>query len=219
MWRNDLTNDRMIDLQVRARGVTDEAALAAMRRVDRALFVPAALAREAYDDCALPVSHGQTISQPYIVGLMTGLMRVTPEDKVLEVGTGTGYQTAILAELAREVWTLEVVPELAASARCRLEGLGYRNIRFEEGDGWRGLPEQAPFDAIMVTAAPDRVPDALLMQLAPEGRLVIPVGVDDQELYVYTRREGGGIDRRPAGGVRFVPMVHKSGGQGGAQAG
>jgi protein-L-isoaspartate(D-aspartate) O-methyltransferase len=207
-WGEELTNDTMVDRQIRARGVTDERVLAAMRRVDRALFVPASLRGEAYCDCALPVSHGQTISQPYIVGLMTGLLAPLESDKVLEVGTGTGYQTAILAELAREVWTLEVVPDLAASARRRLDEMGYANIRFADGDGWAGLPTEAPFDAIIVTAAPDRVPEALLSQLAPGGRLVIPVGIGEQELYVHTRRADGSIDQRAAGGVRFVPMIH-----------
>ncbi len=200
-------NERMIATQIEARGVRDGRVLAALRRVDRAWFVPPELLAAAYDDCPLAISHGQTISQPYIVGLMTALLDPQPDDRVLEVGTGTGYQTAILAELAGEVWSVEVIADLAVSARRRLSGLGYARVSVVDGNGWDGLAAHAPFDGIVVTAAPDRIPERLCEQLAPGGRLVLPVGVESQELWVVTRRPDGGLDRRSEGGVRFVPMV------------
>lgn len=198
---------RMVETQIAARGVRDERVLAAMRRVPRHLFVPEALRDEAYRDHPLPIGHGQTISQPYVVAVMTELADVGPGDRVLEIGTGSGYQCAILAELAARVFSIEIVPELAESAERRLRDLGYENVTVRCGDGWLGWPEEAPFDAIVVTAAPPEVPKALLDQLAEGGRLVIPVGTGLQELKVFTK-EDGRIRERTVFPVRFVPMVH-----------
>jgi protein-L-isoaspartate(D-aspartate) O-methyltransferase len=212
MWdesRYAASNEEMIEKQVAARGISDMFVLAAMRSVDRALFVPADLRDDAYVDAPLPVGHNQTISQPYIVGLMTQALCPAPTDRVLEVGCGTGYQTAILAHLVREVWSLEIVPELAEAARTRLAALGLRNVHVVVGDGWKGLPDKAPFDKIIVTAAPERVPDTLLDQLEVGGIMVIPVGVDVQELLQITHEEPGHYVYRKLGPVRFVPMVHR----------
>jgi protein-L-isoaspartate(D-aspartate) O-methyltransferase len=188
------------------------AVLAALRRVPRHRFVPEEKEARAYDDCALPIGHGQTISQPTIVALMTELARVRADSRVLEIGTGCGYQAAVLAEIAREVWTIEVVPELADAARARLAGLGYRNVQVRCGDGALGWVEQAPFDAIVVTAAPRRVPPALVEQLAPGARLVIPVGSSpfDQELRVVEKDSAGRLHERGGVGVAFVPLVSRS---------
>ncbi|PKO20075.1 protein-L-isoaspartate O-methyltransferase [candidate division BRC1 bacterium HGW-BRC1-1] len=212
MVERELTNDSMIEEQVRARGVTDAAVLGAMRRVDRAVFVPEELRDEAYDDCALPVSLGQTISQPYIVGFMTQLLGPCARGRVLDVGTGTGYQTAVLAQLAETVFTLELLPELAQTARARLENLGYDNIRYAVGDGWHGWPQEAPFDGILTAAAAECVPETLCNQLAIGGRLVVPVGVEDQELIVIERVGPSEFHERKEGGVRFVPLVHGASG-------
>ena len=208
MANGNPTNESMIDEQVRARGVTDAAVLAAMRRVDRAAFVPEDLRDEAYDDCALPVDLGQTISQPYIVGFLTQLLGPCARGRVLDVGTGTGYQTAVLAQLAEAVFTLELLPELAQSARARLENLGYDNIQYAVGDGWRGWPEHAPYDGILTAAAAERVPEALCEQLAVGGRLVLPLGVKEQVLMVIERVGPAEFRERKEGGVRFVPLVH-----------
>jgi len=203
------TNEEMIATQVAARGVNDMLVLDAMRRVDRALFVPPDLRAQAYVDGPLPVGFGQTISQPYIVGLMTQALQPASTDRVLEIGCGTGYQTAILAHLVKEVWSLEIVPELAEAARQRLRALGLRNVHVLVRDGWQGLPEEAPFDKIIVTAAPERVPDALLEQLEVGGIMVVPVGTDVQELLQITHMEPGHYVHRKLGPVRFVPMVHQ----------
>ncbi len=207
---NALTNDEMIDTQIVARGVREPAVIEAMRRVDRALFVPPELIAQAYADGPLPVGHGQTISQPYIVAVMTEALCPAPGDRVLEIGCGTGYQTAILAQIVDEVWSLEVVPELAQSAARRLAALGLTNVHVLVRDGWKGLPEKAPFDKIIVTAAPERVPQALLDQLRVGGIMVVPVGVEDQMLYQITHVEPGRFVHRNLGPVRFVPMVHQS---------
>jgi protein-L-isoaspartate(D-aspartate) O-methyltransferase len=199
--------DRMVREQIQARGIRDPRVLAAMRTVPRHEFMPESVRDRAYFDGALPIGLGQTISQPYIVALMTELGAIGPDAKVLEVGTGSGYQAAVLAELAGEVYTVEIVPELAARAAETLERLGYTNLHTRTGDGWRGWPEAAPFDAILVTAAPDRVPPALLEQLAPGGRLVIPVGdrgVQDLEVH---RRTAEGIEVETVAPVLFVPMT------------
>ncbi len=197
---------RMVATQLRARGIEDERVLAAMARVPRHLFVPPDGAAFAYADEPLPIGRGQTISQPYIVAYMTDSLRLGAGDKVLEIGTGSGYQTAVLAEVAGEVWTVELVEELSVRARIRLEALGYDNIRFRVGDGSAGWPEAAPFDGIIVTAAPRSVPQALEGQLAPGGRMIIPVGQGSQEL-VLVRREGNSFRRKSLIGVRFVPLV------------
>lgn len=185
----------------------------AMSRVPRHLFVPARLRGHAYDNTPLPIGHGQTISQPTIVALMTELLTVAPGDTVLEVGTGSGYQAAVLAETGAVVHSIEIVPELAVSAGNILEELGYDRVMVYCGDGYAGLPEAAPFDAIMVTAAPPELPAALLRQLKPGGRLVAPVGPMNQTqwLTLWCRLEDGRIEKKMIIPVRFVPMVEGEG--------
>jgi len=198
--------ERMVAQQIAARGITDARTLAAMGKVPRHLFVPPSLAGEAYADSPLPIGHGQTISQPYIVGFMTQALGLEGGSKVLEVGTGSGYQAAVLAEIAAKVYTIEIVEPLAREARERLARLGYRNVEVRAGDGYLGWPEAAPFDGILVTAAAPRVPEPLKEQLADGGRLVIPVGDEYQEILVVTRR-GKEFDERRVLPVRFVPMT------------
>jgi protein-L-isoaspartate(D-aspartate) O-methyltransferase len=198
--------ENMVDTQIRARGVKGEKVLAAMGKVPRHLFVPEALRAFSYGDEPLPIGEGQTISQPYIVAYMTAALELTGEERVLEVGTGSGYQTAILAEVVRQVFTVELIGALSEKARALLQGLGYSNIRFRVGDGSRGWEENAPFDAVMVTAGAPAVPKRLEDQLAPGGRMIIPVGAGFQELYLITRgrRE---FRRKKLLPVRFVPLV------------
>jgi protein-L-isoaspartate(D-aspartate) O-methyltransferase len=195
----------MVADQIAARGVADREVLLAMRTVPRHVFVPEADRSRAHDDGPLPIGHGQTISQPYIVALMTELARPTPTSRVLEVGTGCGYQTAVLAACAGSVFTVEVEPELAATAERTLSALRIGNVHYRVGDGALGWPEHAPFDAIVVTAAPAEIPPALLDQLAVGGRLVIPLGTASQNLWVLTR-EPDGIRRESVIPVRFVPL-------------
>jgi protein-L-isoaspartate(D-aspartate) O-methyltransferase len=201
----------MVDQQLRSRGITDPRVLDAMTRVPRHLFVPEAQRAGAYGDYPLPIGYDQTISQPYIVGFMTEALDVQREHRVLEIGTGSGYQAAILGELAREVYTIEIVAPLAERARQTLAELGYRNITVRTGNGYAGWPERAPFDRIMVTAAPDEVPPALVEQLKPDGLMAIPVGRIDQELRIL-RRTGDGLQTLKTLPVRFVPMTGKPGG-------
>jgi len=196
----------MTETQILARGVRDPLVLKAMAKVPRHLFVPAHLRGQAYADEPLPIGGGQTISQPYIVAYMTERLGLKGGEKVLEVGTGSGYQTAVLAEIAGEVWTIEIVVPLAEGARTVLEGLGYANIHYRVGDGSGGWPEAAPFDGIIVTAAAARLPAALEDQLAVGGRMIVPVGTDLQEL-VLVRRDARGFERERLLGVRFVPLV------------
>jgi protein-L-isoaspartate(D-aspartate) O-methyltransferase len=198
--------EEMVVTQLVPRGITDRRVLEAMRTVPRHLFVPEAQRAQAYEDRALPVGEDQTISQPYIVALMTQLARVEPSARVLEVGTGSGYQAAILAQIGARVHTVEIIPALAHRARQTLDALGYRTIEYGVGDGYRGWPEAAPFSAVLVTAAPDHVPQPLVDQLAIGGRLVIPVGADAQKLMVITRT-GEGTRREEIIPVRFVPMT------------
>jgi protein-L-isoaspartate(D-aspartate) O-methyltransferase len=197
--------ERMVETQIVSRGILDPLVLAAMRTVPRHRFVPASELGRAYEDGPLAIGRGQTISQPYIVAAMTELARPSPTARALEIGTGCGYQTAVLAECFREVWSIELEPELSARAAAALSELGYRNIHVRCGDGALGWPEEAPFDAIVVTAAPERIPPALPAQLAEGGRLVIPLGAMSQELWVVTR-VGGGFERRAVMSVRFVPL-------------
>jgi protein-L-isoaspartate(D-aspartate) O-methyltransferase len=197
--------EAMVAQQIEARGVRDPAVLAAMRRVPRHRFVPPASRRYSYDDHPLPIGLGQTISQPYVVAFMTEALDLSGDEKVLEVGTGSGYQAAVLAELARAVFTIEILPELAERARDTLDELGY-DVRVRAGDGYLGWPEEAPFDAILVAAAPDHVPPALVEQLAPGGRMILPVGDQSQEL-VLVRRTARGVERESVLPVRFVPMT------------
>lgn len=201
---------RMVQRQLRDRDIRDSAVLAAMRRVPRHEFVPRDFQRLAYGDHPLPIGFGQTISQPYIVAYMTEAADIARGEKVLEIGTGSGYQAAILAEVAREVYTIEIVPELAARADSALRRLGYRNVHIRAGDGYAGWREHAPYDAIVVTAAPDHVPPALVEQLAVNGRMVIPVGAEDQEMLVITKTVRGVVERRTIP-VRFVPLVRPPG--------
>jgi protein-L-isoaspartate(D-aspartate) O-methyltransferase len=199
---------RMVDFQIAARGVMDELVLAAMREVPRHRFVPEDLRDRAYDDCPLPIGEGQTISQPYIVARMTELLGLQGDEKVLDVGTGSGYQAAILAEIAKEVHCLERVRSLLREAAIALAGLGYENIHLHEGDGWVGLPDEAPFDGILVAAAADSVPPALKKQLSPDGgRLVIPIGRDYWQNLVLIERHGNKFKSSNKGEVRFVPLI------------
>lgn len=200
---------RMVETQIVSRGVRDPATLEAMRRVPRHLFVPESQRAYAHTDGPLTIGSGQTISQPYIVALMTELARPTRTSRVLEIGTGSGYQAAVLAECAGEVYTIEIVPELGERAASLLRDLGYANVTTRVGDGYDGWPEAAPFDAIVVTAAPDEIPKPLLDQLKPDGRLVAPVGTAAQELVVITR-DGAGFRRESIIPVRFVPMTGKA---------
>ena len=200
----------MVERQIELRDVTHPATLAAMRKVPRHLFVPAGLRAQAYDDGPLPIGHGQTISQPYIVACMTEQIAPTRDMRVLEIGTGSGYQAAVLAEICAQVFTIELLPELADQAAAVLHRLGYKNIQTRTGDGWKGWPEAAPFDAIIVTAAADTIPPPLLDQLKDGGRMIIPVGPESgaQNLVLVTKH-GGRIETRPLIPVRFVPFVRE----------
>jgi len=198
--------ERMVSGQIEARGVRDARVLAAMRRVPRHEFVPLAQRAHAYEDHPLPIGHGQTISQPYIVAVMSEALELDGSEKVLEIGTGSGYQAAVLAELAAEVYTIEIVEPLASRAASDLKRLGFEKLHVRAGDGYRGWPEAAPFDAIIVTAAPDHIPQPLVDQLAVGGRLVIPVGRMFQELVLITRDKQG-VHHKDLLAVRFVPML------------
>jgi protein-L-isoaspartate(D-aspartate) O-methyltransferase len=197
---------RMVDEQIRARGVRDARVLDAMAQVPREQFVPEHLRHEAYDDHPVPIGLGQTISQPYIVGYMTEALRLEPSHHVLEIGTGCGYQTAILAEIAREVYSIEVVPELAARAQQTLQALGYTNVHVRAGDGYAGWPEHAPYDRIIGAAAADAVPPTLVDQLEDGGILVMPIGTFAQELRVL-QKHGTAMNLLATLPVRFVPMI------------
>lgn len=198
---------KLIDL-LRSQGVNSSAVLDAMLKVPRHKFVPESQRHLAYQNRPLSIGHDQTISQPFIVGYMSEAAAIAPGEKVLEIGTGSGYQAAVLAELAKEVYTIEIIPELAEGARTVLRELGYKNVQVKTGNGYEGWTEHAPFDAIVVTAAPDHVPQALVKQLAVRGTMVIPVGTTFQEMVIITKDETGVVERRTIP-VRFVPMVGK----------
>ena len=198
---------RMVEEQIRARGITDPAVLAALAAVPRHLFVPEGERRDAYADRPLPIGDRQTISQPYMVALMTSLLDVRPGQRVLEVGTGSGYQAAVLSRLAGDVYTIEILAPLGKRAQATLADLGYRNVHVRIGDGYMGWPDAAPFDAIIVTAAPPAIPDPLLAQLKTGGKMVIPVGHTLQDLLVLTKRADGGFDKAQVMPVLFVPMT------------
>jgi protein-L-isoaspartate(D-aspartate) O-methyltransferase len=199
--------ERMVQEQIAMRGVTDARVGAAMRKVPRDAFVPGPLRELSYTDRPLPIGHDQTISQPYIVGLMTEALQLKPTDRVLEIGTGSGYQAAILAELAAKVYTIEIVEPLGKSAAATLQRLGYKNVEVKIGDGYRGWPEHAPYDAVIVTCAPEKVPQPLIEQTKEGGRIIIPVGpYSDQKLYLL-KKTGGRLEQQAILPVRFVPMT------------
>ena len=198
---------KMVEEQLKPRGIKDERLLTAMGKVPREEFVSQELRAKSYSDSALPIGHDQTISQPFIVALMTEQLRVQPTDRILEVGTGSGYQTAILAELAKDVYTIEIVDQLGKDASARLARLGYNNAHVKVGDGYQGWSEVAPFDKIIVTCAPDKVPQPLTQQLKENGRMIIPVGTGmDQQLYLLEKKDGQ-LAQTAILPVRFVPMI------------
>ena len=200
--------ERMVETQIRARDVTNAAVLQAMRRVPRHLFVPDDVRPFAYEDRPLPIGSGQTISQPYIVAYMTEALQLDPAHTVLEIGTGSGYQAAVLADIVRQVYSVEIVPDLAETARRSIAGAGYTNVEVRSGNGYMGWPDHAPFDRIIVTAAPPEIPQALVDQLAVGGVMVVPVGTAYQEIVVINRTPTGVVEKRTIE-VRFVPMVSK----------
>lgn len=206
-WEADRTRMVREQLEAPGRGIRDAAVLRAMRKVPRHCFVPKEVRAGSYDDGPLPIGYGQTISQPFVVAFMTEQLRLKATDRVLEIGTGSGYQAAILAELAGEVYTIEIVAPLAARAQATLAKLGYRNIRVRAGDGYLGWPEAAPFDAIIVTCAPEKVPSTLVDQLREGGAMIIPVGPAGEQELVLLRKRGGRIRRQAVLPVQFVPMT------------
>jgi len=206
-----LARRRMVQEQLIPRGITDRRVLEALVKVPRHLFVPEALWHQAYSDRPLPIGYGQTISQPYIVALMTEALELQGDERVLEVGTGSGYQAAILAELAKQVYSVERMPELARRARRILDRLGYGNVLIRVGDGSKGWPERAPFDAIIVTAGAPKVPKALLQQLKVGGRMVIPVGDEHSQELLKIVRLKDGFQQEELGGCRFVKLIGEEG--------
>ena len=208
--RYRLMREKMVKSQIEGRGVVDQRVLAVLRKVPRHRFVPSHLRERAYDDSALPIGEGQTISQPYIVGIMTELLGLEGDERVLEIGTGSGYQAAVLAELVKHVYTIEILEPLATQAERRLKEMGYTNVTVRCADGYQGWPEVAPFDAIIVTAAPEKVPQPLVDQLRVGGRMAIPVGRFDQDLMLLVK-EADGVREEQVIPVRFVPMTGKAG--------
>lgn len=204
----DARIDEMVNMQIIGRGINDPKLIHAMKKVKRELFVPDKMKKYAYDDMALPIGYSQTISQPFIVALMTEAAKVNKDSRVLEIGTGSGYQAAILGELCKEVDTIEIVKPLALKSKSTLQELGYSNVLVKCEDGYKGWPEKVPFDAIIVTAAPDKIPYELIMQLKEGGRMIIPVGIFDQELLRITRTKNG-MQEEKLLPVTFVPMVEK----------
>jgi len=199
--------ERMVKEQIAMRGVTDERVLRAMRKVPREQFVPEQIRGQSYSDGPLPIGYDQTISQPFVVAFMTEKLRLRPTDRVLEIGTGSGYQAAILAELAAKVYTIEIVEPLGKKAAETLQQLGYKNVQVKIGDGYQGWPEYAPFDAVIVTCAPNHVPQPLVEQIKEGGRIIIPVGpTGDQTLYLLEKKNGR-LEQRNALPVSFVPMT------------
>jgi len=204
----------MVERQIEARGIRDPRVLAALREVPRHLFIPPPYDRAAYDDNPLPIGNGQTISQPYIVALMTELLELSSDDQVLEIGAGSGYQAAVLAQIARHVVTIERISPVAALARKNLAGLNITNVEIIEGDGTLGCPGKAPFDAIMITAATPEIPQPLTDQLSNGGRLVAPVGGREIQELTRVKRTGDSLVRSYFGGVRFVPLIGRHGWKG-----
>lgn len=200
----------MVKYQIERRGIKNPVVLKVMRNTPRHLFVPPALSTMAYDDYPLPIGEEQTISQPYIVALMTDLLKLNGDEKILEIGTGSGYQAAILSQLVDTVYTIEIVESLANNAKIRLNNLNYKNVIVKQGDGYKGWPSAAPFDAIIVTAAPKKVPQTLIDQLKVGGHIVIPVGDKWQELQLITKITKNKIKKKTVIPVRFVPMIHST---------
>jgi protein-L-isoaspartate(D-aspartate) O-methyltransferase len=196
----------MLEQQLKPRGIKDERVLAAMAKVPREEFIPVNMRADAYDDRPLPIGYDQTVSQPYVVAFMTEQLRLNPSDRVLEIGSGSGYQAAILAQLVKDVYTIEIVTPLAKTAEATLQSLGYNNVHVKVGDGYNGWPEEAPFDAIVVTCAPEKLPQPLVDQLKDGGRMVIPVGARfAQQLYLVEKKNGQ-LKESATLPVRFVPM-------------
>ncbi len=205
--------EAMVKFQLALRGVNDARLLEAMRKVPREQFVPEQIRDRSYEDRPLPIGFDQTISQPFTVGLMTQKLQLQPTDRVLEIGTGSGYQAAVLAELAAEVYTIEIVEPLGRIAASTLQRLGYKNVHVAIGDGYRGWPEHAPFDAIIVTCAPQRVPGRLVAQTKEGGRIIIPVGAAGEQKIYLLEKKGGQLKQRLVMPVRFVPMTGEVGGR------
>jgi protein-L-isoaspartate(D-aspartate) O-methyltransferase len=203
--------ESMVNDQLASRGIYDKLVLDAMKNVPRHKFVPKDLEASAYEDCALPIGEGQTISQPYMVAIMTEKLGLSGGERVLEVGTGSGYQSAVLAEIAKEVYSIELVPSLAERSKKLLEGLGYKNITVSSGDGTLGLPEKSPFDGIIVTAGAPSIPKPLTDQLTDGGRLVIPVGEEFAQTLLIVTKRGNKLDIEESIGCVFVPLVGKYG--------
>ena len=201
----------MVEYQIAARGVRDPRVLAAMREVPRHLFIPPPYDRNAYDDSPLPIGNGQTISQPYIVAVMTELLSPKPSDNALEIGTGTGYQAAILSRIVKKVTTVERIPAVAELARRNISALHIDNIEIIVGDGTLGYPENAPYDGIIITAATPDIPQPLIDQLAEGGRMVVPAGGRDMQELITLKKQGGIVTKMSHGGVRFVPLIGKHG--------
>lgn len=200
----------MVHQQLMSRGITDARVLAAMSKVPREQFVPAELRRDSYEDAPVPIGNDQTISQPYIVAFMTEQLRLTSNDRVLEIGTGSGYQAAVLAEMVAEVYSIEIIAALAKTAEANLVRLGYRNIHVKISDGYKGWPDAAPFDAIIVTCAPDKVPQPLVNQLKDGGRMIIPVGERFAQQLFLLEKKNGQLKQSATLSVRFVPMVRET---------
>lgn len=202
----EISRQQMVEYQIKARGITDQRVLNAMSTVPRHEFVESSLVSMAYEDTPLPIGHNQTISQPYIVAYMSDIAEISPEDKVLEIGTGCGYQSAILGKLAKEVYTMEVIPVLAEKAQKTLKNLNYTNIHVKTEDGYEGWAENQPYDRILVTAAPDHIPQPLIDQLALNGKMVIPVGKEFQVIVILTKKPEGLVTEKTIP-VRFVPLI------------
>jgi len=199
---------KMVNEQIIVRGVTDQNVLKVLKKTPRHQFVPPEVAKYAYDDSPLPIGEGQTISQPYIVAFMTEILEFDSSHKVLEIGTGSGYQAAVISQLVKQIYSIEIVKTLAIRADSTIKKLGYKNITIRWGDGYAGWPEEAPFDRIIGTAAPPEIPLALIEQLKPGGKMVLPVGTKWQELVVVKKSHSGKITKKTVLPVRFVPMVH-----------
>lgn len=205
-WRR-----KMVEEQLEQRGITSRKVLDAMRKIERHRFVPEELRDKAYEDYPLPIGAGQTISQPYIVAFMTEALDIKPTDRILEIGTGSGYQAAILGELGKEVYTIEIVPSLSEKSESLLQSLGYKNVHVKMGDGYLGWPEQAPFDVVIVTCSPSHVPQALQEQLKEGGRMIIPVGERYTQELVLLKKKSGKLTRQSRMSVLFVPMMDSTG--------